>query len=455
MARKVHLGRLYLPNVSDISSDEETEEERRNAATLRWVLALPPVPQPLDLTTQGDKKSREEEVRSPGGNLARTSVWKPWEEGSVKIKVKQEFAEHLGHGTDICEPNGGRASEVVVEAKQESEKRGTNMFETNDGETSVEELCTVFVEVDVKKELPESSEDTLGQLLTQYLDAHGRGEDKKQSSRNRLSTNFDDEEEGQGLMMNRQLFANHEQGGADRLPSVKPVEEEKCPTSRSSTESLDSLSPRLQIDLGGEAECLVLHENALVTDDLVEDKSEQIPKSLSTTSTVTSNNRSVNPTPSKIKLKLDGQANVKRSTPNIDKQPKRGFSKKPSSDQGSHALKLKSANLSSSSASEKENDNDQPGRKDSKKKSLGMKERRHSTKENRHTGKAVDLDIKTGSRKGKYSLKSAQPKPFKVAEMISRHGEVKKSAVCPHCKRRYLEQRLAGHIRSVHFDSSL
>jgi len=452
MARKVHLGRLYLPNVSDISSDEETEEERRAAATLRWVLALSPVPQPLDLTTQGDKKSREEEVRSPGDNLARTSVWKPWEEGSVKIKVKQEFAEQLGHGTNICEPNGGKASEVVVEAKQESEKRGTNMFETNDRETSVEEVCTVFVEVDVKKELPESSEDTLGQLLTQYLDAHGRGEDEKQSPRSRLSTNIV-EEKGQRLMMNRQLFANHEQGGAERLPLIKPVEEEKCPTSRSSTESLDSLSPRLQIDLGGEG--LVLHENALVTDDFVEDKSEQIPKSLSTTSTLTSNNRSVNPTPKKIKLKLDGQANVKRSTPNIDKLPKRGFSKKPSSDQGSHALKRKSANLSSSSASEKENDNDQPGRKDSKKKSLGMKERRHSSKENRHTGRAVDINIKNSNRKGRYSLTSDQRKPFKVAEMISRHGEVKKSAVCPHCKRRYLEQRLAGHIRSVHFESSL
>jgi len=453
MARKVHLGRLYLPNVSDISSDEETEEERRAAATLRWVLALSPVPQPLDLTTQGDKKSREEEVRSPGDNLARTSVWKPWEEGSVKIKVKQEFAEQLGHGTNICEPNGGKASEVVVEAKQESEKRGTNMFETNDRETSVEEVCTVFVEVDVKKELPESSEDTLGQLLTQYLDAHGRGEDEKQSPRKLLSTNIV-EEEDQGLMMNRQLFVNHEQGGAERLPSVKPVEEEKCPT-RSSTESLDSLSPRLQIDLGGEG--LVLHENALVTDDLVEDKSEQIPESLSTTSTVTSNSRSANPTPRSnvIKLKLDGEANVKRSPPNIDKLSKRGFSKKPTSDQGSHALKRKSSNLSSSSASEKESDNDQSGRKDSKKKSLGMKERRHSSKENRHTGRAVDINIKNSNRKGRYSLTSDQRKPFKVAEMISRHGEVKKSAVCPHCKRRYLEQRLAGHIRSVHFESSL
>jgi len=452
MARKVHLGRLYLPNVSDISSDEETEEERRAAATLRWVLALSPVPQPLDLTTQGDKKSREEEVRSPGDNLARTSVWKPWEEGSVKIKVKQEFAEQLGHGTNICEPNGGKASEVVVEAKQESEKRGTNMFETNDRETSVEEVCTVFVEVDVKKELPESSEDTLGQLLTQYLDAHGRGEDEKQSPRSRLSTNIV-EEKGQRLMMNRQLFANHEQGGAERLPLIKPVEEEKCPTSRSSTESLDSLSPRLQIDLGGEG--LVLHENALVTDDLVEDKSEQIPKSLSKTSTVTSNSRPANPTLSKIKLKLDEQVNVKRSTSYIDKHSKRGFNKKPSSEQGSRALKRKSSNLSSSSASEKENDNDQPGRKDSKKKSLGMKERRHSSKENRHTGRAVDINIKNSNRKGRYSLTSDQRKPFKVAEMISRHGEVKKSAVCPHCKRRYLEQRLAGHIRSVHFESSL
>jgi len=452
MARKVHLGRLYLPNVSDISSDEETEEERRDAATLRWVLALPPVPQPLDLTTQGDKKSRVEEVRSPGGNLAKTSVWKPWEEGSVKIKVKQEFAEQLGHGTNICEPNGGKASEVVVEAKQESEKRGTKMFETNDRETSVEEVCTVFVEVDVKKELPESSEDTLGQLLTQYLDAHGRGEDEKQSPRNLLSTNIV-EEEGQGLLMNRQLFVNHEEGGAERLPLIKPVEVEKCPTSRSSSESLDSLSPRLQIDLGGEG--LVLHENALVTDDFVEDKSGQITKSLGTMSTVTSNNRSVNPTPRKIKLKLDGQANVKRSTSNIDKLSKTGFSRKPCSDQGSRALKRKSSNLSSSSASEKENDNDQSGRKDSIKKSLGMKERRHSSKENRHTGRTVDINIKTGYRKGRYSLTSAQPQPFKVAEMISRHGEVKKSAVCPHCKRRYLEQRLASHIRSVHFDNSL
>merc|ERR1719494_1609106 len=179
------------------------------------------------------------------------------------------------------------------------------------------------------------------------------------------------EEKGQRLMMNRQLFANHEQGGAERLPLIKPVEEEKCPTSRSSTESLDSLSPRLQIDLGGEG--LVLHENALVTDDLVEDKSEQIPKSLSKTSTVTSNSRPANPTLSKIKLKLDEQVNVKRSTSYIDKHSKRGFNKKPSSEQGSRALKRKSSNLSSSSASEKENDNDQPGRKDSKKKSLGMK----------------------------------------------------------------------------------
>jgi len=452
MARKVHLGRLYLPNVSDISSDEETEEERRDAATLRWVLALPPVPQPLDLTTQGDKKSREEEVRSPGGNLARTSVWKPWEEGSVKIKVKQEFEEQLAHGTNIFEPTDGKASEIVVKAKQEPEKRGTNTLETNDGETSVEELCTVFVEVDVKKEQLESSEDTLGQLLTQYLDAHGRGEDEKQSPRNRL-INFE-KEEGQGFMMNRQLFANHEQGNAERLPLTKPVEGEKSPTTRrSSTESLDSLSPRLQIDLGGEG--LVLHENALVTDDIVEDKSKQIPKSLSTTSTVTSNNRSVNPTPRRIKLKLDGQANEKRSTSNIDKLSKTGFSRKPSSDQGSRALKRKSSNLSSSSASEKENDNDQSGRKDSKKKSLGMKERRHSSKENRHTGRIVDINIKTGIKKGRHSLTSGQPKPFKVAEMISRHGEVKKSAVCPHCKRRYLEQRLAGHIRSVHFDNSL
>ena len=421
------------------------------------MLALPPVPQPLDLTTQGDKKGREEEVRSPGGNLARISVWKPWEEGSVKIKVKQEFVEQLGHGTNIFEANGGMASEVIVKAKRESEERGTNMFETNDRETSVEEVCTVFVEVDVKKEQLESSEDTLGQLLNQYLDARGRGEDEKQSPRNRLSTNLK-EEEGQGLMMNRQLFANHEQGGAERLPLIKPVlkpaeEEEKSPTRRSSTESLDSLSPRLEIDLGGEA--LVLQENVLVTDDLIDGKPEQISKSLSTTSTVTSNSRSANPTPRKIKLKLDGQANVKRSTSNIDKVSKTGFSRKPSSDQGSRALKRKSSNLSSSSASEKENDNDQSGRKDSKKKSLGVKERRHSSKENRHTGRTVDINIKTGNRKGRHSLTSGQPKPFKVAEMISRHGEVKKSAVCPHCKRRYLEQRLAGHIRSVHFDSSL
>ena len=381
-------------------------------------------------------------------------MWKPWEEGSVKIKVKQEFVEQLGHGTNIFEPNGGMASEVIVKAKRESEERGTNMFETNDRETSVEEVCTVFVEVDVKKEQLESSEDTLGQLLNQYLDARGRGEDEKQSPRNRLSTNLKEEEEGQGLMMNRQLFVNHEEGGAERLPSVKPVEEEKSPTRRSSSESLDSLSPRLQIDLGGEA--LVLQENVLVTDDLVVDgKPEQISKSLSTTSTVTSNSRSANPTPRKIKLKLDGQANVKRSTSNIDKLSKTGFSRKPSSDQGSRALKRKSSNLSSSSASEKENDNDQSGRKDSKKKSLGVKERRHSSKENRHTGRTVDINIKTGNRKGRHSLTSGQPKPFKVAEMISRQGEVKKSAVCPHCKRRYLEQRLAGHIRSVHFDNSL
>ena len=38
---QVHLGRLYLPSVSDISSEEESEEER----TLRWVVALPPIPQ--------------------------------------------------------------------------------------------------------------------------------------------------------------------------------------------------------------------------------------------------------------------------------------------------------------------------------------------------------------------------------------------------------------------------
>merc|ERR1719167_1136285 len=255
-------------------------------------------------------------------------------------------------------------------------------------------------------------------------------------------------------MMNRQLFANHEQGGAERLPVLKPAEEEeKSPTRRSSTESLDSLSPRLQIDLGGEA--LVLQENVLATDDLVDGKPEQISKSLSTTSTVTSNSRSANPTPRKIKLKLDGQANVKRSTSNIDKLSKTGSSRKPSSDQGSRALKRKSSNLSSSSASERENDNDQSGRKDSKKKSLGVKERRHSSKENRHTGRTVDINIKTGNRKGRHSLTSGQPKPFKVAEMISRQGEVKKSAVCPHCKRRYLEQRLASHIRSVHFDNSL
>ena len=126
------------------------------------------------------KKSREE-VRSPGDNLARTSVWKPWEEGSVKIKVKQEFAEQIGHGSNIFEPNGGKASEVVVKAKQESENRGTNLFETNDRETSVEEVCTVFVEVDVKKEQLESSEDALGQLLTQYLDAQGKKEDVRVS----------------------------------------------------------------------------------------------------------------------------------------------------------------------------------------------------------------------------------------------------------------------------------
>ena len=104
----------------------------------------------------------------------------------MKIKVKQEFVEQLGHGTNIFEANGGMASEVIVKAKQESEERGTNMFETNDRETSVEEVCTVFVEVDVKKEQLESSEDTLGQLLNQYLDARGRGEDEKQSPRNRL-----------------------------------------------------------------------------------------------------------------------------------------------------------------------------------------------------------------------------------------------------------------------------
>jgi len=57
MARKVHLGRLYLPSVSDISSEDEGEEER----TLRWVIALPPIPQPLDLTSHSRKRQREEE----------------------------------------------------------------------------------------------------------------------------------------------------------------------------------------------------------------------------------------------------------------------------------------------------------------------------------------------------------------------------------------------------------
>jgi len=199
MARKVHLGRLYLPSVSDISSEEESEEER----TLRWVVALPPIPQPLDLSSHNRKREREEEE----------------EENGVFLKSEECIFGGIGGsfesfpGTPLGDqPHGLKKNQ---RSSRVSEKQANvAVSEQRAGESSVEEICTVFLEVDVKKEYTES-DDSFNDRSQQIQRGGFWGE------------------EGEKLLQS------------------------------SPTESWESLSPRLQIDLG-EENCLELHENGMV-----------------------------------------------------------------------------------------------------------------------------------------------------------------------------------------------
>jgi len=216
MARKVHLGRLYLPSVSDISSEEESEEER----TLRWVVALPPIPQPLDLSSHSRKRGREEEEEETG-------VFLKSEEcifggiGGKKAFLNREETDVRGIGGSFesfaGKPLGDQPHGLKKNQKPSrvSEKQANvAVSEQRAGESSVEEICTVFLEVDVKKEYTES----------------------------------DDCFNDRSQQMQRGGFWGEE--GEKMLQS-------------SPTESWESLSPRLQIDLG-EENCLELHENGMV-----------------------------------------------------------------------------------------------------------------------------------------------------------------------------------------------
>jgi len=210
MARKVHLGRLYLPSVSDISSEDEGEEER----TLRWVIALPPIPQPLDLTSHSRKRQREEE-EDKGAFLER-------EEGGVgEIAGSFESFADKSRG----DFHHGFKMNRDVPVKQAN----VDVLENKAGEASVEEVCTVFLEVDVKQE---------------YMESDGSSQDMV----------------GQRQQIEREGF--------------KQEEDEKLLRS-SPTGSLESLSPRLQIDLG-EENCLEFHENPLVEESSSETKESSV-----------------------------------------------------------------------------------------------------------------------------------------------------------------------------------
>ena len=208
--RQVHLGRLYLPSVSDISSEDEGEEER----TLRWVIALPPIPQPLDLTSHSRKRQREEEEDN-GAFLKREEGGVGGIAGSFESFADKSL-EDFHHGFKMNRN---------VPVKQTN----VDVLENKAGEASVEEVCTVFLEVDVKQE---------------YMESDGSSQDMV----------------GQRQQIEREGF--------------KQEEDEKLLRS-SPAGSLESLSPRLQIDLG-EENCLEFHENPLVEESSSETKESSV-----------------------------------------------------------------------------------------------------------------------------------------------------------------------------------
>ena len=207
----MHLGRLYLPSVSDISSEDEGEEER----TLRWVIALPPIPQPLDLTSHSRKRQREEE-EDKGVFLKREEGGVGGIAGSLESFKDKSLGEFR---------HGFKMNQDVKPVKQAN----VDLLEEKAGEASVEEVCTVFLEVDVKQE---------------YMESDGSSQDMV----------------GQKQQIEREGF--------------KWEEDEKLLKS-SPAGSWESLSPRLQIDLG-EENCLELHENPLVEESTSETKESSV-----------------------------------------------------------------------------------------------------------------------------------------------------------------------------------
>ena len=209
--RQVHLGRLYLPSVSDISSEEESEEER----TLRWVVALPPIPQPLDLSSHNRKREREEEEEEENGVFLKSEECIFGGIGGKKAFLKRQETGVRGIGGSFESFAGSPSGDQNQKSSRVSEKQANvAVSEQRAGESSVEEICTVFLEVDVKKEYTES-DDSFNDRSQQIQRGGFWGE------------------EGEKLLQS------------------------------SPTESWESLSPRLQIDLG-EENCLELHENGMV-----------------------------------------------------------------------------------------------------------------------------------------------------------------------------------------------
>lgn len=202
----MHLGRLYLPSVSDISSEEESEEER----TLRWVIALPPIPQPLDLSSHSRKREREEAEGEKGVFLkSEECIF-----GGKKANLKKENG--IGGGFDSIV---GKSMGNFCHGSQKNQMPSWVSGKQNAVESSEEEGCTVFLEVDVKKEYMES-----------------------------------------------------DHSFTDQSPQIQRVgfrgEEEEKLLKSSPTDSWKSLSPRLQIDLG-EENCSELYEDPLVEENSI------------------------------------------------------------------------------------------------------------------------------------------------------------------------------------------
>jgi len=217
--------------VSDISSEEESEEER----TLRWVIALPPIPQPLDLSSHSRKRGREEEEEKGvflkseececifGGIGGKKAFLNREETGVRELGGSFESFANDPIGDLADNPIGDLRHGLKKNQKQSrvSEKQeNVAVLEQRAGESGVEEICTVFLEVDVKKEYMES----------------------------------DDSFNDQSQQVQRGDFWGEE---GEKLLQGSP------------TDSWKSLSPRLQIDLG-EENCLELHENTVVEANSIE-----------------------------------------------------------------------------------------------------------------------------------------------------------------------------------------